>query len=209
MALCRTSLPRDLFDGNISAKAQEVIRATKGVLTSKLRDSGGPQNLVGWRYYEFLNPKFQTDQALFAESFGDLLYGAGASSERVERFTSAMWPAFQRAANGGNPYAQARMFPTFFLMLLHPASDIALRTDMFNSASRALLDRPVLRRAPLSAAEYEDAIALAHGVRAQLEAWAWCPRDLIDVHSFLWIVTREEYDAEDESESEDDVEGVA
>lgn len=194
MALCRASLPRELFDGDISTKANDVIRATKNVLTSRLKDSGAAQNLVGWRYYELLNDKFLGDRGLFAESFGALLYGPGASPMRAEQFTRAMWPAFQRAANGGNPYAQARMFPTFFLMLLHPTTDIALRTDMFDSTSRTLLDRRVLRASPLSAAEYEDALALAHGVRAQLETWAWCPRDLIDVHSFLWIVTRDAKD---------------
>ena len=204
MALCRASLPRELFDGAISANANDVLRATRTVLTSRLRDSGAPQNLVGWRYYELLNDKFLGDQGLFAESFGDLLYGADTSPIRVERFTRAMWPAYQRAASGGNPYAQARMFPTFFLMLLHPTTDIALRTDMFNSASRTLLDRRVLRASPLSAAEYEDALALAHGVRAQLEAWAWCPRDLIDVHSFLWIVTRDAKVAADERDKVDD-----
>lgn len=139
------------------------------------------------------------EERIYATALGELLYGTGLNPARAERFTQAMWPVFKRQA-AGNPFAQARIWPSLFLMLVYPDQDIAVRTDVFDAAARALLGQKILRFAPFSAGEYADVLALATGVRRELERWGWRPRDFMDVHSFLWVVTRPSYNEDDEHE---------
>jgi hypothetical protein len=175
--------------GHDEASATRVIQAVTKMLTTKLRALGGPQNVIGWRYQAFLRAMEPEERLLFARSLGDVLYGPGESPERVGRFTEAMWPVFKRTL-GGNPYAVTRLVPTFFLMLQNPTRDVAVRTDLFERAGRALLSDWLLRYRPFGEQDYRDVLDFTHAVRRELLSWGWMPRDLIDVHSFLFVATR-------------------
>lgn len=190
--LCRGLLTPELFPTEmLPGAAAQVIQATSRLLTRKLETVNMPQNLIGWRYSEFLRRMNEGERVEFARAFGDLLFGPGKSPERAERFTAVMWPIWQRI-HGGNPYALSRNFPTLFLTALDPSHDIPVRSEMFEAAAKTLLGERLLRYAPFSADEYRDVLAFSEAVRRQLEMWAWRPRDMIDVHSFLWVVTRDE-----------------
>lgn len=197
-ALCRATLPLALFEGDVEDRTSDILAAVRHVLTARLPTHNSPQNLASWRYYDWVRLLRPAERLRFVRAMGPLLYGGGASVERVDAFSAAVWPAMRRVI-GGNPYAQARLFPSLFLMLIDPDQDIAVRTDIFKRAGSLLLGRPLLRGTLFGRAEYADVLAFAGAVRRQLEAWAWCPRDLIDVHSFLWIVTRSDYARDDET----------
>jgi hypothetical protein len=191
------SLPQSLFsETNTAAGTWAVVTATNHVLQTRLRTIDLKQNLLGWRYSDFLRKIELKDARRYAIAMGTLLYGDGPSPLRAEVFTKAIWPLL-RGKSGRNPFAEARLFPTLFLMLLYPQSDIAVRTDMFEIAARTLLGHRVLRNEIFSAAEYEDVLLFSAAVRDALELWGWRPHDMIDVHSFLWITTRTSY-GEDE-----------
>ena len=168
----------------------EVIKAVQHVLTTRLEAGDGPQNIIGWRYQSFLRGMNEVERMLFARSFGELLYGQGESPEKVERFIRTMWPTMIRVSGQKNPYALTRIFPTFFLMLQDPARDIAVRTDLFSRSSRMLLGSSILQDQPFDAETYRHVLAFSNTVQRALMSWGWCPRDLIDVHSFLWTVSR-------------------
>lgn len=189
--LCRGLLTPELFPTDMpTGAAEQVIQTTSRLLTRKLQTIGSPQNLIGWRYSEFLRRMNEGERVEFAQAFQDLLFGPGESPERVERFTAVMWPIWKRI-HGGNPYALSRNFPTLFLMALNPSHDIPVRSEMFEAAAKTLRGERLLRYAPFGADEYREVLAFSEAVRRQLEAWAWRPRDMIDVHSFLWVATRD------------------
>jgi hypothetical protein len=169
----------------------QAVAAVHRLLTARLETTGAPQNLLSWRYFDFLRKMDDAERAAFAPAFVDLLSSEGPSAGRVGRFTRVMWPAWRRI-QGGNPYALSRNFPTLFLMMLYPEHDVAVRSDMFGAAARELLGDWLLRYVPFDAVQYHAVLDFARAVRRQLEAWTWRPRDLIDVHSFLWVVTRDD-----------------
>ena len=186
-------LPPSVFEGSLVETAPSIVQATLRTLTGRVKEAGhdspATQNIVGWRYFEFLRELTPEEKPRFAAAMGDLLYGDGSEPERVGRFTEQVWELYRPDPNN-KPYALSRIFPTFFLMFLRPRSNIAVRTDMFVTASKQLLGHSVLEYEPLSASAYEAILTFSEAVFRQLESWAWCPRDMIDVHSFLWIVTR-------------------
>jgi hypothetical protein len=191
-ARCREALTPTLFaTAGTPEGAQAVVATTHRLLTARLKTTGAPQNLLSWRYFDFLRKMQDAERAAFAPAFGDLFFGQGVSAERVGRFVRVMWPSWQRT-QGGNPYALSRNFPTLFLMMLDPAHDVAVRSDMFGAAARELLGDWLLRYAPFDAVQYQAVLDFTRAVRRELEAWTWRPRDMIDVHSFLWVATRDD-----------------
>lgn len=187
-------LSRQLWESELSpARALAIVEATKRLLERPLATTGRPQNLLGWRYSAFLSKLDRSETALFARSLGELLYGAGEDAERVAAFNTATWATIKRTT-GGNPFALSRILPTLLLMLVSPQNNIALRTDMFDAAARRLLGRRLFRDAPITALEYRDAVLFVNAIRRHLEAKAWRPRDLIDVHSFLWVTAHDSPD---------------
>ena len=193
--LVAEQLPSSLFSGPTSPQTVDaVLQATLRTLTRHVKGGGESlaQNLVNWRYFDFLRALNDDEKEQFASALGLLLYGDGAEPERVGRFTDRVWPLYRPGA-GNNPYALSRIFPTFFLMLLRPCSNIAVRSDMFQLASKQLLGRSILSPEPFGAAAYRDVLTFSEALFRQLQAWAWRPRDMIDVHSFLWIATSKNY----------------
>jgi hypothetical protein len=193
--LAATELPRSLFENPTSpVAANAVVEATLRTLTRRVHGGGESlsQNLITWRYFEFLRDLDPPAKEQFATSLGMLLYGEGTEPDRVGRFTEQVWPLY-RLEPGKNPYALSRIFPTFFLMLLSPRANIAVRSDMFQSASKLLLGRSILAAEPFGASAYRDLLTFSEAVFRQLQSWAWRPRDMIDVHSFLWIATSKTY----------------
>lgn len=192
-ASCRDSLTPDLFPEIMSAAAAEqVVRTTRRLLTRRLQHADGPQNIIGWRYQAFLRQMNAGEREQFARALGELLFGNAAAPTRAERFAAAVWPIWTRGWKG-NPFALSRIFPTTFLMALDPVGHIAVRTDLFDSAARSLLGQRLLDDRSLDAAEYERVLNFSYNVFASLQQWAWRPRDMIDVHSFLWVVTSASY----------------
>jgi hypothetical protein len=191
-ALVRRHLSSDFLaargGGADSAHDEQVMAATLRVLTTRLEASGAPQNIVGWRYVDFLRQMGGEERSVFSRALPSLLYGSEESAVRVDQFVQTMWPVWQRT-QGGNPYALSRVFPTFFLMLLNPRHDLAARTDMLTRAAKLLLPDWLLRYRPFNAEDYRRVLWFAHEVRAALHRWGWSPRDMIDIHSFLWVGT--------------------
>jgi hypothetical protein len=191
-ALARKHLPPALF-ADVSDEARQgerIVAAVLRVLTAPLRTTGLPQDVLGWRYTDFLRRMDAGERTLFAREMGPLLYGPGEAPERVEAFVSAMWPVWRRT-QGERPYALTRIFPTALLMLLHPRTGMAARTDLLARAAPILLPgATLLRYHPFGAGDYRRVLEFAGAVRAALQRWGWSPRDMMDVHAFLSIGTR-------------------
>jgi hypothetical protein len=189
----RAQLHAGLFEGSSHEYVEQIVQATKRTLTGRVSVPGSntaiAQNIIGWRYWDFIRKLDHEAKQQFAAAMGDLLYGGGSDAERVGRFTDSVWPLYRPAAKN-KPYALSRIFPTFYLMCFRPRSNIAVRTDMFDIASKQLTGDSVLSPEPLGVSGYDAVLKFSEAVYRQLESWAWCPRDMIDVHSFLWIVTR-------------------
>jgi 5-methylcytosine-specific restriction enzyme B len=173
--------PSDL-DSRLSARLVEDVLE---VLTRRLSHSDGPQNLLNWRYFDFLRHLKPEEKEIFAKAFLDLLSGEGSSPNRVERFNKAIWPLLERAESA-TP-AISRSFPTLFLMLHDPESEIFIRTDLMNGTFKALKGGTLFEGKPLDAGEYRKALGFAEAIRNQLADWKWSPQDMIDVHTFLWV----------------------
>ena len=118
------------------------------------------------------------DQASFCQAFFDLLWGDGASPERLDRFRA-------HADSHGLPAKWT--FPTYFLFLLHPDSDYFVKP---NAAQWMLeeLDRGAEWDRKPNGQTY--AAILASAERLLELARPWGARDMIDVQGLVWVAFR-------------------
>jgi 5-methylcytosine-specific restriction enzyme B len=176
---------RPLWERGVDeAGAAQVIDDTQKLLSAKLQSINSPQNLLGWRYFEFLRKLDDGGRIQFAGALLDLVFGPEESAIRAERFVDACWPTLEQAGAAGP--AWSRSFPTLFLTLLDPQHDIFIRTSTFDRASKTLRGQPLFENRTLDAAEYRKAQVFAAELTNALEGWGWEPRDLIDVQSFVF-----------------------
>ena len=192
-AHCTELLTPDLFGSSVAESAEDVVSRIRRCLSVTLRWAGKrPQNLVPWRYTDVLRHLAPDEQATFALAFGELLHGAGDSWERLEAFTTATQPVIERI-DRPNRVAISRTLPTTFLMAVAPKTDIAVRTDLFAKAAKIITGNAIFDNAPLDATGYRRILRFADQVRDALQSWTWLPHDMIDVHSFLWVATADDY----------------
>jgi tetratricopeptide (TPR) repeat protein len=196
--LTRELLPPAIFEADDKTRAEAVSDAVNRVLTNKLQTIDRPQNLVGWRHIDAFHRYGESEKMIFAAELAALLYGDGDVAERIDAFNTTMWPLLKKGERS-NPFARSRLIPTFFLMMIDPAHNISVRTDLFKAVSGDLLGQSLLRNDVFTGAEYRAVLDLSTTVRDHLERWGWCPLDMIDVHSFLWTAA---WEYEEEAEGE-------
>ena len=180
-SVLRPVLEPDLID---SERAREIVRNARTVLTKVLPD-GRPQNLVNWRYFDFLSGLNDDESVAFARALRELVLGAGDSPERLAQFNIEVQPIM--AQHGQTGAAITRSFPTLFLMLENPLHDIYIRTELMDKAFLKLTGKRCFDSKPLDAATYSRVLTLVRSLFETLTAWGMKPRDLIDIQSFLWV----------------------
>ena len=182
-------LPQSLFAGD-PARGPTRLRSGSG-RCSRARSGkmGKPTKPDDVALLDLSATESEPERASFARAMADLLFGAGSSGARIERFNRSMWPVWKRLAGSGNPYAVTRSFPTFFLMLQSPEHDIYVRTDTFDRAPGSCWVGASWSTRFSTPRGMQVILDFAGAVRRHLVRWGWSPRDLIDVQSFLYVGT--------------------
>lgn len=197
---CLELLPASLFELSSADSGEDVYQAVRTILTERVKSTGKPQNIVGWREAAALREYGPNEKRILAEALGVLLYESQAPAQKIDRFNEQMWPVF-KGNKSANPFARSRTIPTFFLMMIRPIEHITVRTDLFDDVSMDLLGRSILDNQVFTGAEYVEILELAALVKSHLERWGWSPVDMIDVHSFLWTACWE-YEPDDNGEEQ-------
>ena len=169
--------------------ALEVIARVYRVLTKSL-PTGIVQNLLSWRFWEFLKPLRANEENAhrFALGFRTLLVGEDATENRLDEFNQSFIEVLEALGRKANP-AFTRSFPTLFLMLQDPANEFFIRTTEFNDVFKALTGRTFFSDGLMNAGEYERARAAARALFEELTDRGFRPLDLMDVQSFLHVVS--------------------
>ena len=108
------------------------------------------------------------------EAFIELLHGAGDSPTRLARFLDFV------SAMGASPQWA---FPTCFLALAHPNTDVFIKPSLFKPFLD-LLGESALWSATPSRATYANLLQVCRELKTQLAAYG--ATDMLDVHGFIW-----------------------
>tara|TARA_R110002096_G_scaffold64920_1_gene158005 strand:- start:5040 stop:8513 length:3474 start_codon:yes stop_codon:yes gene_type:complete len=168
------------------------------LFTRPLESNGkNPQNLVGWRYSNFIRLLPDKGKIDLARSVAALLDESSPLGSRIDAFQADLERLASSVEEKCGP-AMKRSVTSFFLFLLDPEKYVFVKTREFKHSMTDLLGEHCLGKGN----EYEQILEFTNEVKGALEADGWAPRDLIDIQSFLWV-QRSAASAGNDSESAD------
>lgn len=141
-----------------------------------------PQNLVGWRYWEFARILDDNGKVAFSRAVGALLDESSPLSERVAVFQKEI-EVMATASGKNSGLAMQRSMTSFFLFLSDPAKYVFVKTQEFKRSMADLIGENCFGQDD----EYAQVLEFTDAVKTALETDGWKPKDLIDVQSFLWV----------------------
>ena len=143
------------------------------------------QNLAGWRdnatfFDEILSDEAQTRQ--FMVLLHALLRDAAGGPE----VSNSLGRMLDWLNARDCPPSLTKVFPTFFLFVWNPQAHFFIKPRVFDQFLRNIGEKPLGSGYRLTSAEYQRVLQIMNRLREQLSDWH--PRDMIDMHSFFWVV---------------------
>jgi len=203
----------DLFAGTVAPEIATdnwaaVGDAAVALLTRPLtKAESKPQNIVGWRYVDFVRLLDAEQQAAFGQALAELFDETRSIAPRVDEFLQRL-QAIVGAGRNVSAAAQ-RSITSFYLTLWDPHHHLFLKTREMQRAFRTVDPGFQWTSGRLTGADVEQADALASKLYARLDQEGWAPQDLLDVQSFLWMAIADEAPrVEDENEDSEAMDTV-
>ncbi len=188
--LALSHLAHELFDEWVglavdSLSPQEFLNQLNRLLRGKIPRVDLIQNLSGWRDNSFFFDTILNDENQVRQFMGllhALLREAGAG-EDVSRSLEALldWLNARDC-----PPNLTKVFPSFFLFAWNPQHHFFIKPRIFDRFLRRIGEKPLGSGYRLTVEEYSRVLKVMKELGAALSDWR--PRDMIDLHSFFWVV---------------------
>jgi hypothetical protein len=149
------------------------------------------QNLSSWRDNSVLFDDILSGENQIGQFMGLLhaLLLEGKSGFDASKSLSAMvnWLSTQNCSPG-----LTKIIPSLFLFIWNPDVHFFIKPQIFDRFLRDIDQKPLGTGYRLTPEEYQRVLEIMHSLKEALNDWH--PRDMIDVHSFFWVVTDYEAD---------------
>lgn len=117
----------------------------------------------------------ELDKPTFCLAVYDLLYGAGESPTRLERYFN-----YVRAHKLPNKWA----LPTYLLFVCHPATEVFVKPSTIRWFLQFMGKEEVWKTTP-NVKSYATLLQLASSLKQALKTYK--PHDMVDIQSFIWV----------------------
>jgi len=148
----------------------------------KLTSTNAPQNLVGWRYWEFAKKMSDEGQIDFAQAVSQLVSTDRELGVRIPEFIDFL---HKHSPEGKCGNAATRSVTTFFLFLSDPKTHFFIKTEEISKLLK-LFNLDKFHNDSLAPEEYVRVQRLANEIFQLLTKDGLAPKDMIDVQSFAW-----------------------
>lgn len=155
------------------------------LLRSKIPGNDSIQNLAGWRdnsvlFNEILNDDSQTQQ------FMSLLHGLLREAAASDNVTNSLGLLLNWLNSRNCPPNLTKVFPSFFLFIWNPTQHFFIKPRILDRFLRNIGEKPLGTGFRLTPDEYQRILSIMGEIGKELADWH--PKDMIDLHSFFWIV---------------------
>lgn len=163
-------------------RAESLIEeGRQGELTESVLDVLAGTNLVPLSHVKSLRRLDEDESAEYAEVVYELVHGESPFEERFQTYLDMLTRFL-----GGRP---SWRIGTALLALIHPQEHVAVRRSAFIRQAGSIAPTGAYSRKP-KVTSYRSFRRVALGVQNRLEAAGHEPRDLLDVHDFIWTTLR-------------------
>jgi hypothetical protein len=185
-----SSVAHEMFDdwvakGPTSMSPKDFWGLLERLLRRKLPTVNVIQNLAGWRDISNLLDETLKDEAAMRQFMVLLqaLLVEGAKGSGVSSSLGALieWLNTQECFP-----SLTKIFPSFFLFVWNPTEHFFIKPQAFDRFLRDIGEKPLGTGYRMTPEEYQRVLNIMGEVRDALADWN--PRDMIDIHSFFWVV---------------------
>lgn len=168
-----------------SLSPQDFTALLNRLLRGKIPGFDSVQNLAGWRdnsifFDEILNDDGQTHQ------FMTLLHGLLKEANAGSNVDNSLGLLLDWLNARDCPPSLTKVFPTFFLFVWNPSQHFFIKPRIFDRFLKNIGENPLGSGYRLTPEEYGRVRNIMVRLGEQLSAWH--PKDMIDLHSFFWVV---------------------
>lgn len=148
--------------------------------------------LLDWRINRLVRNVRQTFPQALERACARLVRDTRPPHKAIGHFVEETWPLILQAQHlqgqtSASPYNVSRTLPSMVLALAYPDRMLPIRSDPTSEAAWVLWHQRIFANAPLSAEEVQRVLHLGWQLFTVMQdEWGWKPRDLWDVHGFLW-----------------------
>ena len=143
------------------------------------------QNLAGWRDISNLLDETLKDETAIKQ-FMHLLHALLVEGGKGREVTSSLGAMIEWMNTQECSPSLTKIFPSFFLFIWNPVEHFFIKPRAFDKFLRNIGEKPLGTGYRMTPEEYARVLKIMGEVRDALVDWQ--PRDMIDLHSFFWIV---------------------
>lgn len=164
------------------ARCEELLSADRhDALTESVTDILGGTSLVPLKHVKVLRGMEEEERRAFAESVVEILHGEGDYGARYKAHLELLTQIF----DGRPSWRIATALPA----LMYPQEQVCVRRSAF--ARQAAAIAPLAKYSKRARyVSYKNFRRVAFAVQTRLQAEDLEPRDLLDVHDFIWATLR-------------------
>jgi Cdc6-like AAA superfamily ATPase len=168
-----------------SLTPEEFKNLLTRLLRGKIPGSDSIQNLAGWRDNSTLFDEILSEESQIRQFMALLhaLLNEAASGDPVDH-SLGMLLDWLNAKDC--PPSLTKIFPSFFLFVWNPVEHFFIKPRVFDRFLRNIGQKPLGSGYRLTVDDYNYTLSVMHDLNSQLAVWR--PRDMIDIHSFFWVV---------------------
>jgi len=180
----------DMFDDWVSQEVtslspQKFIESLNRLLRGKIPGRDTIQNLAGWRDNSILIDQVLSDDNEVRQ-FMVLLHGLLKEAAVGEDVNNSLSLLLDWLNARDFPPNLTKVFPSFFLFFWNPSQHFFIKPRIFDRFLRNIGEKPLGSGYLLTTEEYQRALSIMNKLRNELVDWK--PRNMIDLHSFFWVL---------------------
>lgn len=180
----------DMFDDWVnqevtSLSPQEFIKSLNRLLRGKIPGRDTIQNLAGWRDNSILIEQVLSDDNEIRQ-FMALLHGLLKEAAVGENVNNSLGLLLDWLNARDFPPNLTKVFPSFFLFFWNPSQHFFIKPRIFDRFLRNIGEKPLGSGYRLTPEKYQHVLSIINQLRNELVDWK--PRDMIDLHSFFWVL---------------------
>ena len=168
-----------------SVSPDDFVTLLNRLLRGKIPGTDSIQNLAGWRDNSIFFDEILSDDG-HTRQFMSVLHGLLRDASTDGDVVNSLGLLLDWLNARDCPPSLTKVFPSFFLFVWNPDFHFFIKPRIFDRFLRNIGEKPLGIGYRLTPEEYQRILSIMQNLRAQLASWK--PRDMLDIHSFFWII---------------------
>ncbi len=172
--------------GSDDLTEDEFMERLRTLMVKKLPKSGWPQNLTNWRDHDHIFREALQEKGT-VRAFMNYLHPLLKSEEKPDDMSENLQNLLGWMQGNNFSPGMTKSFPSLLLYFWNPKRYVFIKPSVYDRFMKNVQEKPLGQGVYLTAEMYQSVLDNMEKLRKELSDLE--PRDMIDLHSFYYLVT--------------------